>query len=168
MPVSESTSQSLSTGISGLDFILNGGIPENRIFLVDGAPGTGKSTLGYQFLLEGIRRNERVLYVTLLQTQKEVHDVFHSHGWSPEGIHILELFKQVQHASFADQTLFESGDMEFSTTTDAILAAMEEKRPARLVIDSLSELTIVLNNPAQFRFQIFRLKRQLVQVIARR
>jgi circadian clock protein KaiC len=163
MPLSQSSSKSISTGISGLDFILQGGMPENRIFLIHGAPGTGKSTLGYQFLLEGVRRNERVLYVSLLQTLGEVEDIFRSHGWTPEGIEILELFHHTQDPSFADQSLFDTSDMELSTTTEKILLAMEEKRPARLVMDSLSELAIVLNNSAQFRSHLFRLKRQLVQ-----
>jgi circadian clock protein KaiC len=163
MSASQSSSTCLSTGIPGLDFILQGGIPENRICLVHGAPGTGKSTLAFQFLLEGVQQNERVLYVTLLQTHGEVREVFRSHGWNVEGVEVLELYPHVKETSYEDQSLFDMRDMELNATTDAILTALEKMQPTRLVIDSLNELAMVLNNAAQFRFQIFKLKRRLIQ-----
>ncbi|MEJ2634452.1 MAG: ATPase domain-containing protein, partial [Calditrichia bacterium] len=83
-----------ATGIKGLDFILHGGLPQERTYLIHGSPGAGKTTLGFQFLLEGVLAGERVLYVTLLQSRAEIRAVLASHDWSLEGIDILELPEQ--------------------------------------------------------------------------
>src|SRR3712207_2864420 len=94
-PAMESTKDTvqarLSVGIKGLDSILNGGLPENHIYLVEGEPGTGKTTIALQFLLEGIRQGESVLYVTLSETKRELQEVARSHGWSLDGLNIYEL-----------------------------------------------------------------------------
>src|SRR5215472_9504566 len=84
-------SRRLSTGVEGLDEVLNGGFPVNRLYLIDGEPGTGKTTLALQFLLEGVRSGESVLYVTLSETKEEMYGVIRSHGWSSEGLNIHEL-----------------------------------------------------------------------------
>jgi len=85
------TGERMATGIRGLDAILNGGFPANRLYVIEGDSGTGKTTLGMQFLLEGVRRNEPVLYVTLSETKEELRGIFDSHGWSMDGLNIYEL-----------------------------------------------------------------------------
>ncbi|MFW6038992.1 MAG: ATPase domain-containing protein [bacterium] len=151
----------MSTGIPGLDHLLRGGLPQGMTYLIHGGPGTGKTTLGFQFLLEGVRRGERVLYASLLQTRSELEMVIRSHGWSLEGIDLLELPDNIRQRSTDEQTLFSPGDIELHEVTDVILQAIQKHRPQRLVFDSITELAVLVDSRYQLRRQMLKLKQQL-------
>ena len=148
----------ISTGIAGLDDILGGGIPRHRLYLVEGTPGTGKTTLALQFLLEGVQRGERVLYVTLSETKAELLDVAHSHGWCLDGISLYELEPIHEYADEQDYTVFHPAEVELGETTKRIFHQVEEVGPARVVFDSLSELRLLAQRPLRYRRQILALK----------
>jgi circadian clock protein KaiC len=148
-----------ATGVAGLDDILNGGLTPNRLYLLEGMPGSGKTTLAFQFLLEGVRRGEPVLYVTLSETQDEIRAVGASHGWSLEGITIRELVPSEQTLEPGEQyTVFHPSEVELSDTTKKIVDDVEKLKPSRIVFDSLSELRLLAGNPLRYRRQILALK----------
>ncbi len=154
-----STNGRLSTGIAGLDQILRGGLPEHRLHLIEGDPGTGKTTLGLQFLREGARRGQKGLYITLAENTEELASVATSHGWPLEGFDVLDLTGSGE--SLVDDsryTVFHPAEIELDETTRQILAAVEEHQPARLVFDSLSEMRMLASDPLRFRRQILALK----------
>jgi circadian clock protein KaiC len=129
----------VSTGIAGLDSLLNGGLPSTHVYLVEGDPGSGKTTLGLQFLLEGVARGEKVLYVTLSETASELGAVAASHGWSLDGMAIHELAPSEQSFKPDDQyTFFHPSEVELGETTKAVLAEVDRTNPSRVVFDSLS------------------------------
>jgi circadian clock protein KaiC len=148
------------TGIDGLDHILRGGFAKDRIYLVEGVPGSGKTTLAMQFLLEGVRQGEKVLYVTLSETAEELEGVAESHGWSLEGIDVHELLPTVE-AIESDEpyTLFHPSEVELTRTTEGILGEVKRLRPSRVVFDSLSEIRLMAGAPLRYRRQILALKR---------
>src|SRR6185295_17584061 len=140
--------QRASTGIPGLDHILGGGFTPHRLYLIEGTPGSGKTTLAFQFLLEGVKRGERVLYVTLSETVEEINAVAASHGWSLEGVSIRELIPSEGSLEPGEQyTVFHPSEVELSETTRKILDDVEKVKPARLVFDSMSELRLLAGNP---------------------
>jgi circadian clock protein KaiC len=149
----------LPTGVDGLDEILKGGLPANRLYLVKGEPGVGKTTLAIQFLLEGVRRGERSMYITLSETKAEIDDVARSHGWDLANIHILEFsaFEQRLHEE-AENTIFHPAELELNKTTRLFLDHVEKINPARLVIDSLSEFRLLSDTPLRYRREILALK----------
>lgn len=150
---------SVTTGIAGLDEILAGGFRVHHLYLVEGVPGSGKTTLALQFLLEGVRRGERVLYVTLSETAAELDVVARSHGWSLAGIEVRELVPSEDSLRPDEQyTMFHPSEVELSETTRAILTDVERIRPTRVVFDSLSELRLLAGNPLRYRRQILALK----------
>ncbi|MDB4917955.1 MAG: circadian clock protein KaiC [Gemmatimonadetes bacterium] len=144
------------TGVRGLDDILGGGLPVNHLYLLDGEPGTGKTTFALQFLLEGASRKEKCLYVTLSENKAELTGVSASHGWSLGDIDIFEL----SAASLAsdEYTLFHPAEVELQETMQAVFAAIETHSPARVVFDSLSEMRLLARDPLRFRRQILALK----------
>jgi circadian clock protein KaiC len=149
-----------ATGIPGLDDILDGGLSPNRLYLIEGMPGSGKTTLAFQFLLEGVQRGEAVLYVTLSETDEEIHAVAASHGWSLEGVAVRELIPSEESLAPAEQySVFHPSEVELSDTTKKILDDFDEVKPARIVLDSLSELRLLAGNPLRYRRQILALKR---------
>ena len=149
----------VSTGISGFDDILCGGFPSNRVYLVHGNPGAGKTTLALQYLLEGVRQGEKGLYVTLSETKDELLEVSRSHGWSLDAIHIYEMVTTEQDLETDNQyTMYQPSEVELSVTTKAILAEFEEHKPTRVVLDSLSEIRLLAQNPLRYRRQILALK----------
>lgn len=151
--------EKVSTGISGLDSILRGGLPRHHLYLVEGDPGAGKTTLALQFLLDGRDRGERVLYCTLSETESEVAKVADSHGWDPEGIMILEMGSSLNAATGEDSyTVFRPSDIELGETTKKLLERVEEFKPDRVAIDSLSELRLLAQEPLRYRRQILGLK----------
>jgi circadian clock protein KaiC len=151
--------QFLSTGISGLDNILGGGLIKDRIYLIEGEPGTGKTTTGLQFLVEGARRGESVVYITLAETAAELAGVAESHGWNMEGIHIHEVLPSENLLMpEAEYTMFHPSEVEMGTTTQMILSVIEERKPTRVVIDSLSELQLLADTPLRYRRQVLALK----------
>ena len=146
------------TGISGLDKLLRGGLTANRMYLVEGLPGTGKTTLALQFLLEGRDRGESTLYVTLSETETELNAIALSHGWSLDSIRIFPL-PMSEGLSTEDQyTLYHPAEIELGETIKGVLAVVEEHQPARVVFDSLSELKLLARDPLRFRRQILALK----------
>jgi circadian clock protein KaiC len=153
-----------STGISGLDEVLGGGLPANRLFLVEGDPGSGKTTVGLQFLLDGLARGERVLYVTLSETKSELIAVAASHGWHLGDMAIYEL-SVLENGGLApdDQyTFFHPSEVELAETTKAVLAEVERVAPTRIVFDSLSEMRLLAREPLRYRRQILGLKQFFV------
>jgi circadian clock protein KaiC len=146
-------------GVAGLDDILRGGFPRDCLYLLTGAPGTGKTTLAMQFLLEGVRRDEKSLYVTLSETRTEIEKVATSHGWDLSPIHMKELTPSESNLSADSQlTVFNPSELELGETTEALIAAAKEHRPQRLVIDSLSELRLIAQSSLRFRRQVLALK----------
>lgn len=155
----ELTTPSAKTGIEGLDDILGGGLRPNRLYLIEGVPGSGKTTLSLQFLKEGARLGEPVLYITLSETTEELTEVAQSHGWSLDGITVRELIpsEAVLHPE-EQYTMFHPADIELNETTKTILGDVESIKPTRVVFDSLSELRLLAGNPLRYRRQILALK----------
>lgn len=148
-----------TTGIAGLDNVLVGGFRANRLYLVEGVPGSGKTTLALQFLREGVRLGEQVLYITLSETKEEIEEVAESHHWSLEGITIREIVPTEFSLNPDEQyTMFHPADVELSETTKTILADVEKNKPARIVFDSLSEFRLLAGNSLRYRRQILALK----------
>lgn len=147
------------TGVAGLDVILGGGLPAYRTYVVRGVPGAGKTTLGFEFLLEGVRRGEPALYVALSETRDELEDIARSHGWDLERIRIVELHAREETLEAEKQyTFFHPSEIELSETTQMILDAVEETAPGRVVFDSLSEMRLLARDSLRFRRQILSLK----------
>ena len=151
----------MSTGIEGLDEVLHGGLPTGRIYLVYGDAGTGKTTVGMQFLMAGAAAGKKCLGITLLQTLTELEDIIGSHGWDTDGVILTELPREVRNAASVGQTVFEPADVELSEVTDAIIGAIETHQPDCLFIDSLSELSVLVDTGYQLRRQLLRLKQRL-------
>jgi circadian clock protein KaiC len=147
------------TGVPGLDSILGGGLPQNRIYLLHGDPGVGKTTIALQFLLEGVRRNEVGLYITLSETEEELQGVATSHDWDLKAINLLE-FSSVseQRKDEADNTFFRPSEIELNRTTNFLLDEVERVKPARIVFDSLSEMRMLAETPLRYRRQMLELK----------
>ena len=148
------------TGIWGLDDVLTGGLSKGHIFLLEGAPGTGKTTAALQFLLEGARAGEKGLYITLSESERELRDGAASHGWTiGDGIQVFELLPP---ESLLDedqqQSLLYSSDLELGETTRQIFEAEERYKPARLVLDSLSEIRLLAQSSLRYRRQILAIK----------
>ncbi len=151
--------QRLKTGVAGFDEIMNGGLPANYFYLLEGDPGAGKTTLALQFLFEGIRNGENVLYVTLSESKMELEAVARSHGWSLEQLPIYELFAERGQLSPDDHyTVFHPSDVELADTARTVLSEVEKINPTRLVIDSLAELRMLSREPIVYRRQILSFK----------
>lgn len=147
------------TGVRGLDDVLGGGLPSGRVYLVEGQPGAGKTTLALQFLLEGSKRGERVLYVSLSEDRDDLLAVARSHEWDLDGIDVFDLgnSKQVP-PGVGDSTLYVPGETEIVEQMSALRARIEELRPARIVVDSCTELRLLAQNEMRFRQQVLALK----------
>lgn len=147
------------TGIPGLDAILRGGLPADRLYLIKGNPGAGKTTLALQYLLEGVRRGEKSMYITLSETKEEIEAVAASHRWNLDKIAILELSAlEHQLALEAQNTVFVPSEVELNKTTELLLDRIKSEKPLRLVIDSLSELRLLSDSPLRYRRQMLALK----------
>jgi len=148
-----------STGITGLDDILIGGLARDRVYLLEGSPGTGKTTAAMSFLRAGALNGEVTLYITLSETEAELRDTARAHGWTLEGIDIFEV---VPPESLLDeqqqQSLLYSSDLELGETTRMIFEAVERRNPARVVIDSLSEIRLLAQSSLRYRRQVLALK----------
>lgn len=148
-----------TTGIQGLDDVLGGGFTRNRLYLIEGDPGAGKTTLAIQFLLEGVRCGEPGLYVTLSETKEELLGVAQSHGWSLDALAVCELIPSEDSLFDDAQTrMFHPSEVELSETTKALLAEVQRIQPVRVVFDSLSEMRLLAQSPLRYRRQILALK----------
>ena len=149
----------VSTGSAGLDDVLGGGLDPNRVYLYEGKPGTGKTTIALQFLLEGARQNEPVLYITLSETRKELRLVAKRHGWSTDKLNVFELVPpEVTLDPAKELTVFHPAEVELSETTRLIFDEVRRLKPRRVVIDSLSELRLLAQSPLRYRRQVLALK----------
>ncbi len=148
----------ISTGIPGLNEILGGGLTPDRLYLLEGTPGTGKTTLALQFLLEGAARGERSLYVTLSETADELRAAAASHGWSLDGIDLYELVNEMGLDPDSEQSILHPSEIELGETVREVIARVESVKPERVVFDSLSELRLLAQNPLRYRRQILALK----------
>jgi circadian clock protein KaiC len=148
------------TGIWGLDNILSGGFSRGNVFLLEGAPGTGKTTVALQFLLEGAKHGEKCLYITLSETERELREGAASHGWSlDDGIEVFELLPPESLLdSEQQQSLLYSSDLELGETTKQIFEAVDRARPNRVVLDSLSEIRLLAQSSLRYRRQILAIK----------
>src|SRR3569623_2047098 len=145
-------------GVGGLDDITDGGLTRGRLYLLEGSPGTGKTTIAMQFLMDGAAKGERALYITLSETDDELRSSAASHGWSLDGIDVFEL---VPPESLLDdnqqQSLLYSSDLELGETTKRIFEAFERIKPSRVVLDSLSEIRLLAQSSLRYRRQILTL-----------
>jgi len=148
----------MSTGIPGLDDILGGGLTPQRVYLVEGTPGTGKTTLGLQFLLDGVARGERGLYITLSETADELRAVAASHGWSLDALAIHELAGDEAFDPDSQQSVFHPSEVELGETTRRVMDEVDGLKPVRVVFDSMSEMRLLAQNPLRYRRQILALK----------
>jgi len=153
------TQDRASTGIPGLDDVLGGGLPLNHLYLVEGNPGSGKTTLGLQFLLDGLRRGETGLYVTLSETAEELRTVAASHGWTLGGLEIFELVSEEGLGPESEQSILHPSEIELGETVHGVMDVVERLRPRRVVFDSLSELRLLAQNPLRYRRQVLALKK---------
>jgi circadian clock protein KaiC len=149
----------VATGSQGLDDILGGGFPAEHLYLIEGDPGTGKTTLALQFLMTGIRNGESAVYVTLSESKRELLLAAESHDWSLDRMEIFELLPDENSLRPEGQyTVFHPSDVELADTTKSILLKIEECKPQRVVIDSLSELRMMAQDPLRYRRQILAFK----------
>jgi circadian clock protein KaiC len=148
------------TGVAGLDDILVGGLSPGHVYLLEGSPGTGKTTIALQFLLEGAKAGETGLYITMSETERELREGAASHGWAlGDGIQVFELVPPENLLDEAhQQSLLYSSDLELGETTKAVFAAIERTQPVRIVIDSLSEIRLLAQSSLRYRRQILAMK----------
>jgi circadian clock protein KaiC len=149
----------ISTGSEGLDDILGGGLDPDRLYLCEGRPGTGKTTLALQFLREGARRGEATLYISLSETERELRLVAKRHGWSLDGVSVFELVPpEASLDPGRELTVFHPAEMELSETTQMVFDRVAELNPSRIVFDSLSEMRLLAQNSLRYRRQILAMK----------
>ncbi len=150
------------TGIPGLDHILDKGLPINRMYVLEGEPGSGKTTLALQFLIEGARIGEKTLYISFSETADELQAVADSHKWDLTKIHMIDLSSlERELATRAHTTLFHPSELELNQITDNLLKRIEEIGPSRIVFDSVSEMRLLAENPLRYRRQVLALKQNL-------
>ncbi|WP_432422048.1 ATPase domain-containing protein [Rhizobium tropici] len=160
----------VSSGIPGLDEILRGGLPASNLYIVQGAPGSGKTTAALQFLRAGAANGERCIYVSLSQTRAELEAIALSHGWTLEGIRVEELAASDSIKGATDQSIFQTAELRLDETRKMIESAIEEHKPSRLVYDSLLEIRLITGDSPRFRreliaFKAFLAKRDIVALL---
>ena len=149
----------LSTGIKGLDTILGGGFPENRLYLIQGEPGTGKTTMAFQFLMEGLRLGEKCLYISFSESREELESVANSHGWNISNLNMLELGSiEEQLKPESQNTVFYPSEVEMNQTTNVLYAEIDRLKPTRVVFDSISEMGMLAETSLRYRRQMLALK----------
>jgi circadian clock protein KaiC len=148
----------ISIGIADLDNILGGGLTANRSYLLEGTPGSGKTTIALQFLLEGAALGERGLYITLSETAAELREVARSHRWDLSGIELFELISGDGLDPDAEQSILEPSEIELGETIQNVMECVDRLKPSRVVFDSLSEMRLLAQNSLRYRRQILALK----------
>ncbi|MEW6296819.1 MAG: ATPase domain-containing protein [Thermodesulfobacteriota bacterium] len=162
-PVRTNGDERVSTGVDGLDDVLGGGLPHGHVYLIEGSPGTGKTTLALQFLLEGARLGEQCLYVIMSESKKELSGVARSHGWSLDPLSIIELTPAAESLLPEEQyTVFHPAEVELGDTMRAVFDEVERLRPSRVVFDSLAEMRMLSVNSSAYRRQVLALKQFFV------
>ena len=145
----------VSTGVPGLDDVLGGGLPRNHMYLIEGEAGAGKTTVGLHFMLDGRRRGERTLWITMSETERELRATARSHGWSLDGVEICNLVVTEEALSAEGQySFFSPADVELNDTTKAVLDAVDRVRPARVVFDPFSDIKLLARDPLRYRRQV--------------
>jgi circadian clock protein KaiC len=147
-----------TTGIEGLDRILNGGFPRNHVYLIQGDPGVGKTTLSLQFLLEGVRLGEKALYITMSESEDDLRAVAKSHGWDLSSVQIFEHLVSEEELTADDSTIFQAAEIELGPAVRTMLEEIDRTKPDRVVLDSLSEIRLLAQNSLRYRKQILALK----------
>lgn len=149
----------IKTGITGLDNVLSGGLPAGQMYLLEGNPGTGKTTLAMQFVMEGTKNGETTLYITLSESRSELESSAQSHGWPVDSLSIEEFIPEEASLSPEQQyTVFHPSEVELASTIQKLTALIDERRPSRVVIDSLSELRLIASDVMRYRRQLLALK----------
>jgi circadian clock protein KaiC len=155
------------TGIPGLDDVLRGGLPRGQLYLLEGSAGAGKTTLGLQFLLEGVRRGERVLWCTLSETEAQLVATAKSHGWDLSGVNIVNLTQgDDPTVPDAEYSFFSPADIELNDVAKAILNLIESARPRRVVFDPFSDVRLLARDPLRYRRQVLQLREHLARLDA--
>ena len=158
-PQNKQTDTFISTGVAGLDAILAGGLTKDRLYLLEGDPGTGKTTMALQFLVEGARQGEPVLYITLAENEVELRAVARSHGMPMEGITVHEIIPAESVLDPDEQyTVFHPSEVELGETNQHILSQIDKLSPTRVVLDSLSELQLLAGSALRYRRHVLALK----------
>ncbi len=152
------TSDRVSTGIAELDTVLGGGLTAKRSYLLEGTPGSGKTTIALQFLLEGARVGEPGLYITLSETAAELREVAESHSWSLDQIELFELVNEEGLDPDSEQSILEPSEVELGETLKGVRECVDRLRPTRVVFDSLSEMRLLAQSSLRYRRQILALK----------
>ena len=148
----------VETGVAGLDELLHGGLPPDRQYLIQGDPGAGKTTLALQFALTGAERGETVLYITTSETIREIHEIAASHGWSLDKLRVHYHTSGAALGADAQQTIFHPAEVELPKSIDAMMEIVEQVKPSRLVIDSLSEIRVLARDERTYRRQMMALR----------
>lgn len=165
VPSPSASAKLCRTGIEGFDSLIGGGLPRNCLYLLQGDPGSGKTTFALQFLLEGLRCGESAFYITLSETRDELEKVVLSHAWSLAGIPLLELSAIDSLLRPESQnTVFRPSEVELSKVSELILSEVRQRKPSRLVFDSLSEFRLLAETPLRYRRQLLSLKQELTQL----
>jgi circadian clock protein KaiC len=158
------TEKRLRTGIEGFDKVLNGGIPENRLYLMQGEPGTGKTTIAFQFLLEGIKQGEKCLYISFSESREELEAVARSHKWDISKLNMLELGAiEEQLKPESQNTVFYPSEVEMNQTTKVLHEEIKKIKPNRVVFDSISEMRMLSESSLRYRRQMLALKQFFAQ-----
>lgn len=158
----ENSNEVYTSGIKGLDRILKGGFPSHSLYSIQGEPGTGKTTLALQFLLEGQRLNQKTLYITFSETEQELRRVAASHHWNIAGISVMDLsVLEDQIKPEAQSTFFHPSEIELNQVFTMVLKRIDEVKPSRIVFDSVSEMRLLAETPLRYRKQILALKQAL-------
>ena len=163
MEVDSPSGNLVSTGISGLDFVLKGGLPAGHLYLIEGDAGAGKTTLGLQFLLEGKRRGERTLWISLSETEAQLRGTAASHGWDLSGIEFHNLTQPGSAASDPSYTFFSPADIELNEITKAVVEVTERVDPTRIVFDPFSDIKLLARDPLRYRRQVLELREYFVK-----
>ena len=151
--------KNITSGIAHLDDVLGGGFVANRVYLIQGTPGCGKTTMALQFLIEGVRLGEKALYITLSESKEELVDSAASHGWSLDSIDVCDLIAHEGALNGENQyTMFHPSEVELNETTKQIIDYIEKIKPSRVVIDSMSEIKLLSQNSLRYRRQVLALK----------